>query len=121
MKDVGPTRAPGGDGCKTPLGVRRPDTGMDIVRGDNRDKNGINGDFLCIKGRYAFDFSDHKDLLRQPLIRKNGKLTPSTWEESIDHVGKRLREIRHSKGGQAMGVVRANPTTNEEKYPLHKD
>ena len=30
---------------------------MEIVRGDNRDKSGINGDFLCIKGRYAFDFA----------------------------------------------------------------
>ena len=30
------------------------DTGMEIVRGDNRDKSGINGDFLCVKGRYAF-------------------------------------------------------------------
>ena len=50
-----------GDGCKTTLGVRRADDGMEIVRGDNRDKSGINGDFLCIKGRYAFDFANHPD------------------------------------------------------------
>ncbi len=120
MKHVGTVCTHCGDGCKTTLGVRRSDTGMDIVRGDNRDKSGINGDFLCIKGRYAFDFSDHKDRLRQPLIRKNGKLTPATWEEAIDHVAKRLREIRDSKGGQAIGVIGSNRTTNEENYLLQK-
>jgi NADH-quinone oxidoreductase subunit G len=120
MKHVGTICTHCGDGCKTTLGVRRSDTGMDIVRGDNRDKNGINGDFLCIKGRYAFDFSDHKDRLRQPLIRKNGTLTPATWEEAINHVGKRLREIRDSKGGQAIGVIGSNRTTNEENYLLQK-
>ena len=33
----------------------------EIVRGDNRDKSGINGDFLCNKGRYAFDFANNRD------------------------------------------------------------
>ena len=49
------------DGCKTTLGVRSVDNGSEILRGDNRDKSGINGDFLCIKGRYAFDFANHTD------------------------------------------------------------
>ena len=47
-----------GDGCKTTLGVRSHLDGSEIVRGDNRDKSGINGDFLCNKGRYAFDFAN---------------------------------------------------------------
>lgn len=120
MKHVGTICTHCGDGCKTTLGVRRADEGMDIVRGDNRDKSGINGDFLCIKGRYAFDYFDHPARLRQPLLRKNGKLTPVTWEEAIDYAGKRLREIRDSKGGQAIGVIGSNRTTNEENYLLQK-
>ena len=120
MKHVGTICTHCGDGCKTTLGVRRSDTGMDIVRGDNRDKSGINGDFLCIKGRYAFDYFDHEGRLRQPLIRKDGKLTPTTWEEAVEHVGKRLKEIRDSKGGEAIGVIGSNRTTNEENYLLQK-
>src|SRR5437868_5547310 len=120
MKHVGTTCTHCADGCKTTLGVRRADTGMDIVRGDNRDKSGINGDFLCIKGRYAFDYFDHPDRLHRPLVRKDGKLTPTTWEEAIEHVGKRLREIRDSKGGQSIGVIGSNRTTNEENYLLQK-
>jgi NADH-quinone oxidoreductase subunit G len=120
MKHVGTICTHCGDGCKTTLGVRRSDAGMDIVRGDNRDKSGINGDFLCVKGRYAFDFFDHKDRLRQPLVRKNGKLTPATWDEAIDHVAQRLGEILHSHGRQAIGVIGSNRTTNEENYLLQK-
>jgi NADH-quinone oxidoreductase subunit G len=120
MKHVGTTCTHCADGCKTTLGVRRSDTGMEIVRGDNRDKSGINGDFLCIKGRHAFDFAHHEDRLTQPLIRKDGRLTPSTWEEAFDLIGKRFAEIRDKDGGQAIGVFGSNRTTNEENYLLQK-
>ncbi|MGH9501018.1 MAG: NADH-quinone oxidoreductase subunit NuoG [Terriglobales bacterium] len=120
MKHVGTTCTHCADGCKTTLGVRRADTGMEIVRGDNRDKSGINGDFLCMKGRYAFDFANHQDRLTQPLIRKEGRLTPSSWEEAFELIGGRFREVRDSTGGQAIGVVGSTRTTNEESYLLQK-
>src|SRR2546430_3541577 len=58
------------DGCRTTLGTRNDQ----LLRGNNRDHSGVNGEFLCIKGRYAFDFYDHPERLQAPLIRKNGKL-----------------------------------------------
>jgi NADH-quinone oxidoreductase subunit G len=120
MSHVGTTCTHCADGCKTTLGVRRSETGMEIVRGDNRDKSGINGDFLCIKGRYAFDFAHHEDRLTQPLIRKDGQLVPSTWEEAFELIGRRFKEIREQHGGQAIGVFGSNRTTNEENYLLQK-
>ena len=120
MKHVGTICTHCGDGCKTTLGVRRADTGMDIVRGDNRDKSGTNGDFLCIKGRYAFDFANHEDRLKQPLIRKDGKLVPATWEEAFELIGKTFAEVRDKDGGQAIGVVGSTRITNEEAYLLSK-
>jgi len=120
MRHVSTTCTHCGDGCKTTLGVRRSDTGMEIVRGDNRDKSGINGDFLCIKGRYAFDFAHHADRLTQPLIRNNGRLTPATWEEAFELVGNRFAAIRAMHGGQAIGVYGSNRTPNEENYLLQK-
>src|SRR5437588_1616886 len=120
MKHVGTTCTHGADGCKTTLGVRRADTGMEIVRGDNRDKSGINGDFLCIKGRYAFDFANHEDRLTQPLIRKNGRLTSSTWEEAFELIGTRFKEICDREGGRSIGIVGSTRTTNEENYLLQK-
>jgi NADH-quinone oxidoreductase subunit G len=121
MNHVGTICTHCGDGCKTTLGVRRCDTGMEIVRGDNRDKSGINGDFLCVKGRYAFDFAHHTERLTQPLVRKNGKLTPATWEEAFELIGTRFREARDGvDGGGAIGVIGSNRTTNEENYLLSK-
>ncbi len=109
-----------GDGCKTTLGVRRAESGMQIVRGDNRDKSGINGDFLCIKGRYAFDFTQHEERLSRPLLRKEGRLAPVSWEEAIDFAARRLREVRDAADGAAIGVVGSTRTTNEESYVLQK-
>jgi len=120
MNHVGTICTHCGDGCKTTLGVRRADTGMEIVRGDNRDKSGINDDFLCVKGRYAFDFAHSNERLKQPLIRKDGKLTPATWEEAFELIGKRFVEVRDRDGGGAIGVIGSNRTTNEENYLLSK-
>ncbi|MGH9670525.1 MAG: molybdopterin-dependent oxidoreductase, partial [Terriglobales bacterium] len=120
MKHVGTICTHCGDGCKTTLGVRRMEGGAEIVRGDNRDKSGINGDFLCIKGRYAFDFAHHGDRLKQPLVRKNGRLAPVSWEEALEAVARRFREIRDADGGKALGVLGSTRTTNEENYLLQK-
>jgi NADH-quinone oxidoreductase subunit G len=110
-----------GDGCKTTLGVRSTSDGSEIVRGDNRDKSGINGDFLCNKGRYAFDFANHTDRITQPLVRQpNGELKPVSWEHAFDHVGKKFRELRDTRGGNSIGVIGSNRTTNEESYLLQK-
>ena len=110
-----------GDGCKTTLGVRTVGDGTEIIRGDNRDKSGINGDFLCNKGRYAFDFANNENRLTQPLIRdENGILQPATWEAALDLVGTRLRELRDVRGGEAIGVIGSNRITNEEAYLLQK-
>jgi NADH-quinone oxidoreductase subunit G len=112
-----------GDGCKTTLGVRSVNDGSEIVRGDNRDKSGMNGDFLCNKGRYAFDFANNIERLTSPLIRRDGKagkLVPVSWEEALTFAGAKLRELRDSKGANSIGVIGSNRTTNEESYLLQK-
>jgi NADH-quinone oxidoreductase subunit G len=110
-----------GDGCKTTLGVRSTSDGSEIVRGDNRDKSGINNDFLCNKGRYAFDFANNEDRITQPLVRQpNGEMKSVSWETAFDHVGKKLRELRDTRGGKSIGVIGSNRTTNEEAYLLQK-
>ena len=121
MNHVSTTCAHCGDGCRTTLGVRAVNDGMEIIRGDNRDASGANGEFLCIKGRYAFDFANHADRLTKPLVRQaDGKLAPVSWEEAIEFVARKLKEIRDSRGGKGVGVIGSNRTTNEENYLLQK-
>ncbi|HEY4959641.1 MAG TPA: molybdopterin-dependent oxidoreductase, partial [Terriglobales bacterium] len=120
MKHVGTVCTHCGDGCKTTLGVRRADTGMEIVRGDNRDKSGINGDFLCIKGRYAFDFANSSERLSTPLIKKDGKFAPAKWDEAFNLIASKFKEALVSSGPSSVGVIGSNRTSNEENYLLQK-
>jgi NADH-quinone oxidoreductase subunit G len=114
MEHVGAICTFCGDGCKTTLGVRNGE----ILRGDNRDKSGINGDFLCIKGRYGFDFTRHPGRLKQPLARLNGELKPVSWAYALETAAKRWQEIRKAQG--AIGVIGSTRILNEEAYTLQK-
>jgi NADH-quinone oxidoreductase subunit G len=110
-----------GDGCKVTLGVRQSNDGAEIIRADNRDKSGINGDFLCAKGRFGFDFVESPERLTTPLVRNaQGKLEPTTWEHALRFAAGKLKEIRDARGGEAIGVIGSNRTTNEENYLLQK-
>jgi NADH-quinone oxidoreductase subunit G len=110
-----------GDGCKTTLGVRSTSDGSEIVRGDNRDKSGINGDFLCNKGRYAFDFANSTERITHPLVRQpNGEMKVVSWEEALTHVGTKFAQLRDTRGGTSIGVIGGNRLTNEEAYLLQK-
>jgi len=121
MTHVGTICTHCGDGCKATLGVRRSENGMQIVRGDNRDKSGLNGEFLCVKGRYAFDFADSPERLTQPMVRQpDGQFAPATWEDAIALVARRFKEIRAERGGASIGVIGSTRITNEEAYLLQK-
>jgi NADH-quinone oxidoreductase subunit G len=115
-----------GDGCKVTLGVRQATEGSEIVRADNRDKSGINGDFLCAKGRFGFDFVENEERLTKPLVRNAaGKLEPTSWENALRVAGAMLKEIRVSEArpgapSSSIGVIGSNRTTNEENYLLQK-
>src|SRR4029077_6831368 len=65
-------------------------------------------------------FANHEERLTQPLIRKNGKLTPATWEEAFELVGKTLAGVGDTESGAAIGVIGSTRTTNEEAYLLSK-
>jgi NADH-quinone oxidoreductase subunit G len=103
-----------GDGCKTTLAVRN----NQIIRANSRDHSGFNGEFLCAKGRFGWDFVNHDQRLTTPLIRKNGQQEPGTWEEALGVVVERLRSILKEHGPESVAVIGSNRTTNEENYLL---
>src|SRR5208337_3705224 len=102
------------NGCKTTLSVRN----NEILRANNRDLSGFNKDFLCAKGRFGFDFTKHSERLKLPLVRRDGKLMPSSWEDALAEVSRRLAEIHKASGPDAIGFVGSNRTTNEDNYLL---
>ena len=114
MQHVGTVCTHCSNGCKTTLGVRNDE----IIRGNNRDRSGINGEFLCIKGRYGFDFTAHEERLTAPLLRVNGKLEPVSWSKALSVAAEKLRATL-TAGGK-FGIVADTRLTNEELYYLQK-
>jgi NADH-quinone oxidoreductase subunit G len=112
MQHTGTICAHCADGCKTTLGVRNDR----IIRGNNRDRSGINGEFLCIKGRYAFDFYEHPERLQTPLVRVNGKLESVEWSKALEAAAAKFREVKEHGG--TFGVIGGSHTTNEENFYL---
>lgn len=105
-----------GDGCKTTLSVRN----NEIIRANNRDHSGINGEFLCVKGRFGWDFVNSNERLTVPRVRRNGKQEESSWEEALTLNADRLKSIVTLHGPDAVAVIGSNRTTNEENYLLQR-
>src|SRR5216683_1735680 len=104
------------NGCKTTLSVRN----HEILRSNNRDLSGINKDFLCVKGRFGFDFTKHAERIRQPLVRKGDKLYPVSWEEAAQAAATKLKAVYDAGGADAIGFIGSNRTSNEENYLLQR-
>ena len=116
MAYVGNPCAHCSNGCKTTLSVRT----NEILRANNRDHSGINGEFLCGKGRFGYDFTTNAERVRTPLIRRNGKLEPASWEDALEEIARRLKQVHATHGAEAIGVIGSNHTTNEENYLLNR-
>ncbi|MGD0127717.1 MAG: NADH-quinone oxidoreductase subunit NuoG [Terriglobia bacterium] len=103
-----------GDGCKTTLSI----SNNRIIRANNRDHSGFNGEFLCVKGRFGWDFVNNDKRLTAPLIRRNGKQESGTWDEALGLAVERLKAVLAQNGPDSLAVIGSNRITNEESYLL---
>src|SRR5213594_2509250 len=100
-------------------------------------RNGpANSSRLCVKGRYGFDYVQHRHRLTKPLIRKPGVpkhkdfvvdpenwyqvFREATWEEALDVAAKGLRYVRDTYGKRALAGFGSAKGTNEEAYLFQK-
>lgn len=103
-------------GCNITLGTR---LGR-IRRIVPRENEAVNEIWICDKGRFAHHFLISEERLTAPLVRKDGKLVETTWEEAIQTVSRRLAEIKAQKGAQSLAGIGSVRTTNEENYLFQK-
>lgn len=99
-----------GVGCQLELHVAADD----VARIEGADSV-VNGGQLCVKGRYAHGFARHPDRLTTPLLRKDGVLTPVSWQEAISVVA---RELSRLSG--RVAALSSSRCTNEENYLVQK-
>jgi NADH-quinone oxidoreductase subunit G len=108
------------DGCQLSLGSRAGEVMRAVAR--DRYVEGINGEFLCIKGRFAHPFVNHEERIKTPLIRykKGGRLVPATWDDAISYTAERMRALGEAHGADAFGIIGSPRLTNEANYALLK-
>lgn len=108
------------DGCQMSLGTRNGELVRIVAR--DRYVNGLNGEFLCIKGRFAHQFVNHVERLRTPLIRykKGGRLIPATWDEAIQFAADGLLKVDDTHGSKSIAVIGSPRITNESNFVLQK-
>jgi NADH-quinone oxidoreductase subunit G len=80
----------------------------------------VNEIWLCDKGRYGMRYFSSDERLTTPLIRRNGELTPATWDEAIQTIADRFGTIRHKAGTEALGGLAGPKLSNESLYLFQK-
>ena len=105
----------GSDGMQLSIGSRSGLVHRIVAR--DRYVNGLNGEFLDVKARFAHGFINHADRIKTPMIRytKGGKLIPATWDAAIKFAADRFKET-----GSSVGVVASPRLTNEAVFTLKK-
>ncbi|MEO0250677.1 MAG: molybdopterin-dependent oxidoreductase, partial [candidate division WOR-3 bacterium] len=104
-----------GVGCQLELWVK--DNRIVKVKGADEVPNEGR---TCVKGRFGLDFVHKEDRLKKPLIKKDGKFVEVEWDEALDYVAKRLREIKEKYGPDAIAGLASAKCTNEENFVFQK-
>ncbi len=110
--------------CAVGCRVAVQSSGNRLTRVLGVDSEPVNHGWLCDKGRYTIESVDANeeatDLLRaatrvtQPLVRRNGVLTPVSWGEALAEAGSILREAGQSEDG--VGAIGGAALTNEGAF-----
>ncbi|HUR53144.1 MAG TPA: molybdopterin-dependent oxidoreductase, partial [Gemmataceae bacterium] len=76
-----------GTGCHVQVGVK--DGKVVAISGDRQAE--VNKGLLCVKGYHVGHILYGKDRLTTPLLRRDGRLVPVTWDEAIETIAKRIQ------------------------------
>ncbi len=80
----------------------------------------VNRSTLCIRGHFTHDFLNAPERLTTPLIRRDGELSPSTWDEALEVVAEGLISIKKKHGPQSVAFLGSSKCTIEENYLFQK-
>jgi len=73
-----------------------------------------------VKGRFGYDFIYSEDRLKRPLIRENGNFREASWNEALNLVATKFKEIIERDGPDAIAGVSCARSINEDSYQMQK-
>lgn len=105
-----------GVGCNFDLNIKE----NRIIGVTSNPDSPVNGRLLCVKGRFGIDYVHSPKRLMTPLIRKNDKLEPASWDEALDLIAERFAQAKQAHGSDSISAFSSARCTNEENYVLQK-
>ena len=87
------------------------------------DKAGkANHGHSCVKGRFAWEYANHKDRVTSPMIRDNitDDWQEVSWEEAFAFAAKKMKAVQNKYGNDSIGGITSSRCTNEETYLVQK-
>ncbi|ADK85485.1 NADH dehydrogenase (quinone) [Desulfarculus baarsii DSM 2075] len=75
---------------------------------------------LCVKGRFGYDFIYSEDRLTTPLIREGEGFREASWDEALDLVASKFKQIIAESGPDALAGVSCARSINEDSYNMQK-
>lgn len=87
------------------------------IRGDGQDV--FSRGYLCPKAVALKDLHEDPDRLRTPLVRRNGRLQPATWDEAFDEIDRRLPPLLQAHGRDAVALTVGNPAAHKPGLLLY--
>lgn len=80
----------------------------------------VNEGRLCPKGVTAYLQTHHPDRLLYPLIKRNGTFERASWDEALDLVVLKFKELQEKHGKDVLGVYSGSSLTTEKTYLMGK-
>jgi formate dehydrogenase major subunit len=105
-----------GVGCQLNLHVKNDR----IIRVTGVDGSQPNQGHLCVKGRYGYDFIYSKDRLTSPLIREGDGFREAGWDEALNLVATKFKQIIRESGPDAIAGVSCARSINEDSYNMQR-
>ena len=102
-------------GCSMRVGIRQGK----VLRTKPLANDLVNEVWLCDRGRFAHT-RRQPDRLNSPLIRKDGKLQPVSWDEASRVIAAEIGAILKEEGPAAVGGIASGRPTNEDLYAFQK-
>lgn len=76
---------------------------------------------LCVKGQFAFDFVQHEDRLKTPLVRgEDGELHEAGWDDALDRAAAGFIKARDTHGGDSIYGIASGRAPHEAAYTMQK-
>ena len=96
--------------------------GEEVVRMTPNKDGGANHGHSCVKGRFAWGYTTHKDRITTPMIRKSIKdpWEKVSMEEAVNYAASEIKRIQEKYGFDSVGAISSSRCTNEETYLMQK-